>query len=153
MKKKILASVMALVLTVAFATLPVSAANTSDTYTAPGEYSTTVTINGGSSTYSVTIPKTMSGTGKSGQISYDVSITADIAGNEVVNVNPDSTVTLSQSGKENVTATIAQTKTSFSYDDFSTKSTQQTTGTITYTGLSVGTWTGTFNFDISLTIN
>lgn len=117
-----------------------------------GSYSTDININAGSSTFSVTIPKSMSGSEKAGTLDYNVTVNGDITGSEKIVVTPDETVALSQSGKDNITATIAQTKTEFTGNELllATDNTITTSGTVTYSGLSAGTWTGTFNFDIKL---
>ena len=115
-----------------------------------GDYSTNVTIDCGVSTFSLTIQKSMGGNGESGTLDYDVRIVGDIAGNEILSVFPDSTLTLSQTGKKDIIATISQLKTKFTGEDFALSTIQTTTGSITYEGLSSGTWKGVFNFYISL---
>ena len=108
-----------------------------------------VILNGKDSNFSVTVPKNIVGTGKSGTLSYNVTIDGDIAGNEHVTVVPDASVTLKQNKKADVVANVAQDRTEWAADEFSTNG----NGTITYNGLSAGAWSGAFNFNIGLTKN
>ena len=148
MKSKILRAMLTVGL-IASMTVPTMAADvtaTQDVSTSGSKTPCTVTINGGASTFSVTIPKTISGTGKSGTLSYEVTVTGDFAGSEQVSVTPDASFTLSQEHKSDVTATVSQDKTVWLIDELATKG----AGTITYTDLPSGTWTGSFNFNITL---
>lgn len=100
-----------------------------------------------SSEFSVTIPKTIILNGnknseKSGL--YEVTVTGDIAGDEIINVVPDNTFLMSQSGKDDVTATIQQDKTEWKYNEFSTTA----QGKITANDITAGSWEGEFYFDI-----
>lgn len=54
--------------------------------------------------------------------------------------------------KSDVTATITQQKTDFTMSDLKANSGEgtSTTGTVSATDLTAGSWTGTLNFDISL---
>ena len=98
------------------------------------------------SQYTVTIPKTITLDGSTKTGAYTVSITGDIAGNEVVNVVPDTSFTMSQAGKADVTASIEQDKTSWKVAEFGTNG----AGTINVSTLSAGAWNGTFNFNVGL---
>lgn len=151
MKKKLFVLISAIAMTFTIITSNIFATEVElQPITQVGDYSTNVTIDGGVSTFSVTIPKSMGGNGESGTLDYDVRIVGDIAGNEILSVIPDSTLTLSQTGKKDIIATISQLKTKFTGEDFALSTIQTTTGSITYEGLSSGTWKGVFNFYISL---
>lgn len=150
MKTRLLSTVLAMGLIAGMSIPQVMAEDVQTTQTITDSGSTAscdVTVNGGSSTFTVTVPKAISGTGKSGTLNYEVTVSGDFAGNEQVNVNPDASVTLQQSRKTDVIATISQDKKSWNVDELSTKG----AGSITYDGLTSGTWNGSFNFNISLT--
>lgn len=116
------------------------------------------------SQFKVTIPKkiTLSGESKSG--TYQVSVVGDIAGTETINVTPDASFAMSQTGKKDVTATVTQAVTKFRdslYDkalaaDEALMGTDEKEGTkadglIEAKDLTAGAWNGQFNFKIELT--
>ncbi len=82
--------------------------------------------------------------------SVPVKVQGNIAGNEKVSVVPDSTVTLTQPGKADVTGTVTQLKTEFTYEDLKDGTVAQTTTDISATGLSAGEWTGRYSYAVSL---
>ena len=98
------------------------------------------------SSYTVTIPKTITldGTTKTG--SYTVSVAGDIAGDETVKVVPDASFAMSQTDKADVTASITQDKTAWKVSEFGTAG----NGSISASGLTAGAWNGTFNFNVGL---
>lgn len=103
------------------------------------------------SSFTVKIPKKVILTGTAnGSGAYTVEVSGDIAGDEVITVAPDASVAMKQTGKDDVTATIAQTKTTWTVADEELATGVRTTGTITASGLTAGQWKGSFNFDISL---
>lgn len=65
-------------------------------------------------------------------------------------VTPNPTFTMKSLGKNNVTAYVAQNKTTFNYEEMikNKENGISTTGSIIANGLSAGKWTGTFNFDV-----
>ena len=79
-----------------------------------------------------------------------VKVQGNIAGNEKVCVVPDGTVTLTQPGKADVTGTITQTKTDFTYADLKDGAIAQTTTDISATEISAGEWTGRYSYSVSL---
>jgi hypothetical protein len=99
-------------------------------------------------------------------VQYTVSASGDIAGYERIHVEPETSITLSQIDKEDITATIEQKIVDFrpnNWDETFTetdgrlKSTDKgakdpinATGTITANGITAGTWYGTFNFNIEI---
>lgn len=103
------------------------------------------------SSFTVVIPKKVILTGSAnGSGAYTVKVKGDIAGNETITVAPAATVAMKQTGKTDVTATIAQPKTTWTVADAGLAAGVITTGTITAAGLTAGSWAGAFNFDISL---
>ena len=127
------------------------AEDTTQTTSQTGVQSTTVTYRQ-DSTFTVSIPKTIT-LDSSKTATYNVNVKGDIAGDDIIVVKPDKTVTMSDSnGKSDVTATITQQKTDFTMSDLKANSGEgnSTTGTVSATDLTAGSWTGTLNFDISL---
>ena len=152
MKKKILSSmlVLSMVAGMSVSKMPVFAADgvteTQSFTEAKPDAICDVTINGGSSSFSVTIPKTITGSGESGTLGYTVTVQGDFAGDEQVVVTPDSSVTLKQDKKNDVTASITQDKTKWACNELETVG----NGEITYQDVKAGTYEGTFNFAIGL---
>jgi hypothetical protein len=110
------------------------------------------------STFTANIPKniTLAGSGKSAV--YTVTVTGDIASDEEITVVPEGSFTLSQKGKEDVTAAVTQDCTRWTYDadekqvltaDTGIKS-ASTDGTVTAGDLSAGNWTGTLTFLVKI---
>ncbi len=95
----------------------------------------------------VTLEKQESGEYK---CTVPVKVQGNIAGNEKVSVVPDSTVTLTQPGKADVTGTVTQLKTEFTYADLKEGAIVQTTTDISATELSAGEWTGSYSYAVSL---
>lgn len=95
----------------------------------------------------VTLEKQESGEYK---CTVPVKVQGNIAGNEKVSVVPDSTVTLTQPGKADVTGTVTQLKTEFTYSDLKDGAIAQTTTDISATELSAGEWTGSYSYAVSL---
>jgi hypothetical protein len=130
------------------------------------------------STFSVTIPKTIVLNGKvneDNQATYKVTVSGNIASNETINVvpsgsgtdasnNPTFAMKDSAKVKSDLTATIKQTVTKFVDKQVTTSASDtakleaQTSGddkttiegTVTIANLTSGSWTGNFNFAISL---
>ena len=105
------------------------------------------------SEFKVTIPKkiVLDGATKSG--TYTVTVEGDIAGLEIVNVTPDSAVTLSSKDKADVIGTITQDKLNWTYSEIYTDSKILANGSISASGITAGAWNGTFNFAIKLENN
>ena len=113
-------------------------------------------------TVMVVIPKTVILNGKSGVGNYTVKVKGNIAGNEVITVAPEATVTLSQAGKADVVADITQPIQRFAYKDTTVVPAaadlaKEVThyyytapdATIETKDLTAGLWHGTFDFTIS----
>lgn len=107
--------------------------------------------------FTVTIPKriTLSGETKSG--TYNITCTGNIKDYRYVSVIPDSSFTMTQKGKENITATTVQQITKFRAEDYTgslgdneTEMGTDIEGVIEASSLSAGSWNGVFNFKINL---
>lgn len=121
--------------------------------------SATVQVTGRESSYEVVLPKVITADANDGalSVSYNVSVTGDIAGNEYVEVKPDASFTLKQTNKADVTASVTQSKTAFRDSNYSNALTASevkmgtdTAGTISASDLTAGNWAGTLNFSIAL---
>lgn len=79
---------------------------------------------------------------------YSVNVSGDISGDEQLVVEPkESSVAMKQAGKEDKTAVISQAQTSFTAEDLANNA--QTTGAVTATGLTAGSWTADSVFVIN----
>jgi hypothetical protein len=149
MFSKVIAAGLCVVLCIT--TVPVLAAKENQNVTEAGIATCEVTINADGTepdnSFTVSIPKTISGTGTSGTLTYTVSVYGDLTDTASVTVQPDTTVTLKQENKDDVTASISQDKTVWTADNIDTDG----SGSITYANLGAGTYKGTFNFTITLT--
>ena len=119
------------------------------------------------STFTVTIPKVIVLKGMRGEAStatYKVDVDGDIAGNEYVLVQPDTTFAMKQAGKADVDATVAQELIKYRAYNYTADLANgeakiaaaedaiadgEGTGTVSAT-LTAGKWQGTFDFDIQL---
>jgi hypothetical protein len=148
MRKKTLNVLAAFLLLLAMlvAAVPVFAAEEDNTQSVNSNTSTSVEIQGASSTFTVRVPKKLTGIGTSGTVSYGVSVSGDIAGDKQVSVVPDTSVTLKQDEAADVIATIAQDKTTWAANEFKTSA----KGSITYSNIIEGSYTGSFHFTIAL---
>lgn len=110
-----------------------------------------LTIDDGDLVVSVPTTVILSGTpDASGKYSagYTVGVSGDMSGDKIAIVKPDgSTVALHQTGKNDITGTVTQAKTSFDTNDF--KAGAQTSGTVEGTSLTAGSWNGQFDFVLS----
>ena len=115
------------------------------------------------STFSVKIPKVIILDGQAGTAKYQVSVKGNINGEEVVNVVPTASFKMASKGKADITATTTQTVQKFvnTTDSHAAGSSFMngvkpdafitTEGDVSVAGMTAGSWTGTTNFDISLT--
>lgn len=97
------------------------------------------------STFTVTIPKTVILDGETDSGNYAVKVEGNLSGTETVKVVPDESFTMSQEGKEDISATVEQDKTEWGYDEVETTA----TGTVQAIDATAGSWNGSFNFNIS----
>ena len=107
------------------------------------------------STYTITVPKTVILSGANGEGEYTVKVTGDLSGSEAITVEPyttdgvnlleeDEFFLLSQAGKNDIYATVTQTKTEWSYGNL-----DDGKGTISVANLTSGSWSGNFVFNIN----
>ena len=101
------------------------------------------------STFTVSIPKTITLDTDHKTSTYTVKVKGDIYGNQKVTVIPTATFSLNDAnGKRAVDATVKQDKKEFSVSEIAGDGIS-TTGTITANGLSAGEWSGALNFTIA----
>ena len=144
------------------AAMPAQAAETASVYgttttqlSAAGDSQCDVSITRTSS-FKVQIPKTITMAGSAeatNTATYTVIVSGDMAGYSTVTVTPDASFQFNQTDKASVNASVTQEKTSFSIGDGKVTEENivtgyETEGTVSATGLSAGTWTGSFNFAI-----
>ena len=150
MKKRKLALFMAMLMCMSITPAYAAVEETQELDTA-GTAKTTVYADIDSE-YTVTLPKTikLDPTGKNSD--YSVNVKGDIAGTDMINVVPDSSFAMSTDGKDSVTATVTQAKTSFNYTAVSAHGGNgtTTTGSVVAAGLTAGEWNGTFNFNVEM---
>lgn len=160
MKNKILTSLMAATMVMG-STMPVFAATTAtntinETQVESGTTRPVEVTYTQSSTFTVTIPKTIALDGSTKTADYDVNVKGDIASDKQVKVAPDTTfkmVDQSKAAKKktDVDASVTQAETTWSSTEVNVTTTGTTkTGNISATGLTSGSWKGTFNFSIAM---
>lgn len=98
-----------------------------------------------SSGFKVTIPKKITLDGETKKGSYTVDVEGDIGGTDVIKVVPDASVALSSANLADVTATIEQDKTEWSYSEILANSDKVIgNGVIDESKITAGAWNGTF---------
>lgn len=109
------------------------------------------------SSFRVTIPKKITLNGETGTGTFTVKVEGDLAEGKTVTVQPDANFTMTQEGKDDITVTITQNKTTFSASDFAMQpdSTMAATtvGNLSMSDISAGIWEGSFDFLISTNID
>ena len=103
------------------------------------------------SSFAVIIPKVIILDGKKNDNNintgkYAILVNGDIAGEESINVVPDSEFAMYQTGKDPIKATVVQDKLNWTYKEFETKG----NGVVSTTEMSAGSWNGSFNFNIAI---
>ena len=101
--------------------------------------------------FDITIPKEIVLNGNDGSASYEVSITGELAGDQVLVVKPDATFTLTEDGGKTTPVTVTQDKDTFNYQDIDNS--VKGNGTLSASGISAGNWSGKFNFNIEFKAN
>lgn len=149
MRNKVVSAMLALSVIAGMSAPMTTYAAVDGTIDATGSSTSRVVVGGVDSTFSVTIPKNIVGSGTSGVLDYNVSVSGDIGSTECVSVVPDESVILTQNHKDSKIADIVQYKTDWGCDEFDAVG----NGLITYSDLSAGDWNGTFNFNIGLQHN
>lgn len=143
--KKIIGLIMICVLSIT----PAYAAVESETsLTAPGTSETTVYADIDTE-YTVTLPKIAKLDKATKDSDYTVKVQGDIAGTDSIIVEPETSFAMHTNGKENVTATVTQTKTKFEASEIAGDGATEA-GKIAAPGLTAGSWNGSFNFNVQL---
>lgn len=128
---------------------PAYAAVESETsLTAPGTSETTVYADIDTE-YTVTLPKTIKLDSADKNSDYSVKVQGDIAGTDSILVEPEASFAMHTNGKDDVTATVTQTKTKFEASEITGDGTT-TTGSVSATGLTAGSWNGSFHFNVEM---
>lgn len=106
-----------------------------------------------SSTFSVVIPKVITleeVTTSEYKEGYTVVVKGNIAGNEEVVVGPAvTTFDLEQSGKDPLSANVTQDEVTADYADLKDDAEKLLPGTVEVSGVTAGSWEGTFDFNIA----
>lgn len=108
------------------------------------------------STFTVTIPKTVTLDGATKTSDYTVNVKGDISSDKEVSVAPDTTFAMKDKSeaivkKDDVTATVTQDATVWSSAEVCVANTgTDKNGNIEAKDLTAGTWEGVFNFDIAM---
>lgn len=147
MKKRLLATIMALAMVVATVT-PQIFATVDDTQSSTTNESVTTNVKySQTSNFFVIVPKTIT-LDADKTSSYTVDANGDTASNEKIVVIPDETVTMKDvnSVKTDVIGTISQDKTEWLYNEMNVDA----TGSISVQSLTAGTWKCVFYFNIAL---
>ena len=107
------------------------------------------------STFSVIIPKEIEETVNTSTYTdqYTVVVEGNIAGNETITVRPASSFARKQNNKTDLSASVTQADQTAVYSELKNGTKKNLAGEVKVGGVSAGTWKGTFNFDISLTVN
>lgn len=157
MKKRVLLSMLSCMLMISAIPANVFAddagpglANTTTTMDQAGSSATSVYADINSS-YVVTLPKTIKLDSTTKDAQYTVNVKGALAGTEIIKVIPDTSFTMKQDGKDDVTATITQAKTDFTSAELAadTENGVTETGTVAAPDISAGRWDGSFNFNVS----
>ena len=103
------------------------------------------------STFSVTVPKSIA-LSESGVFSEEcVSVTADLAGTKQIDVTVPNAVTLSSSGKTNITGDVSLSKTTFTSAELAGGAAQKATLEVDASEhISAGEWNGSFNVTVAV---
>lgn len=112
-----------------------------------------------SATFTVIIPRQITLDGRKGQANdadYEVTVIADLPGDQVVNVVPDSSFKMSTKGKSDITATVTQEETKWSValdgaDALMADAGVSKAGNVAIENLTAGSWKGQFDFHIFIT--
>ena len=107
------------------------------------------------STFSVTIPKTITLDGETKSSDYNINVKGDISSDKQVSVAPDTSFMMvdqsqATNKKADVEATVTQNETIWSSIEVCTTDGTNKNGSILAEDLSSGSWKGTFTFTIAM---
>lgn len=143
--KKIIGLIMICVLSI---TPAYAAVESENILTAPGTSETTVYADIDTE-YTVTLPKVAKLDKTTKDSDYTVKVQGDIAGTDSIIVEPETSFAMHTDGKDDVTATVSQTKTKFEASEIAGDGATEA-GKIVAPGLTAGSWNGSFNFNVQL---
>lgn len=143
--KKIIGLIMICVLSI---TPAYAAVESENVLTAPGTSETTVYADIDTE-YTVTLPKVAKLDKTTKDSDYTVKVQGDIAGTDSIIVEPETSFAMHTDGKDDVTATVSQTKTKFEASEITGDGATEA-GKIAALGLTAGSWNGSFNFNVQL---
>lgn len=168
MKNKILTSLMAASMIMGSA-VPVFAATTEDQHVSqaeadPGTTRETEVKYSQSSTFTVTIPKTIVLDGQTKASDYNVNVKGDISSDKQVSVAPQDAIdsidginfymkdqSSAKKKKDDVEANVAQAETVWSSAEVDVANVGTTkTGNVASSKISAGSWRGVFTFNIAM---
>ena len=124
-------------------------------YTNPGEQNVHIRATQ-QTTYNATLPAILIVDGafrptSTNDFSYELSVEGNLAGDVQVLLEPDSSFELSTVGKDNITASITQEKTKFTYEDGVRIGTPvKASGSGAVSNMTAGLWYGSWNYNIRL---
>lgn len=145
--KKFFSLVLASVMVLSTSVVTAFAENTEE-FTTTGSAEVPVIVDVESS-FTVTIPKSITVDGSTGLTNYQIKVSGDIKFNEYIKVAPNSSqIRLSTVGKESMNASVYQRDNSVYSADLTDEVILE--GSITANNLTAGTWEGSLSFDISL---
>ena len=101
------------------------------------------------STWSVSVPD-MTLDSATGVGTGLLNVTADLGNDKKLVVTPSSTIVMKQTGKPDITADVAMSKTSWKLEDVITGPVNQTITVTSRTPLTAGTYTGSVTYTVSL---
>lgn len=148
---------LALIISLLITAVPASATE----YVGDGTGDCVVTAVIGSS-YSVSIPATLtlnkvvdSQDSNFGKYvgTYTVGAKGNLASGNKVTITPTPSVTMSATGKANVSATVTQAKTEWVFSELNASTYSNTTGSVVAPLTEAGNWSGTLQFTFGLSAN
>lgn len=127
------------------------------TATQPGNVEVPVTFEQGS-TFTVTLPEQVSGASGQTSAGFQYSVKGNIASNQHVDISVEDADASTDGAQAVLTdvagntkyATVAIDKESYAYDEINSADGMTSDGSVTFSGLTAGTWTGNAKFVIGL---
>ena len=102
------------------------------------------------SQFTITVPKVIRFDKVTKDSEYTVKVYGDITGTQCISVVPDESFLMKSSGKDNVTATVSQEQTLFSFEEISVEDGAITAGTVQASDITAGHWSGNFYFNVEI---
>ena len=102
------------------------------------------------SEYIIVIPKVIQLDAATKDATYQVYVTGDLDVSKSVYAVPDNSFTMSAKGKTDILATVEQDKTEWKWNEVNSEDKVIATGKVTAADAGAGSYSGVFNFNISL---